>query len=326
MLIDKILIDGKFSGRTNENYIKKNYKEDWDRINEFSLLYGYDKLKWIIKIYNFLFDIKEIPKCFCGKNVNFKGNINQIYHIFCSKKCSTTSTAKKRMDTLKVNNNKKYGVNNVFELDNVKEKIKKTNLENYGFVYANQSNEVKNKIKKTNLERYGFGCCLLNDNTKIKTKKTNLDKYGFEYCFKNKNIQNKIKITNLERYGVEYVSQNVDIHNKIMLSGYKIKKFKDTNLYYQGTYELDFLNKYYDKLKIKRGETIMYEFNGELKAYHPDFYIEDYGLLVEIKSDYIWNKHLEENLAKVKHLEEKKIKYIIIMNKNYDEFIKKINL
>jgi len=51
--------------------------------------------------------------------------------------------------------NEKYGVDNVFELDFVKNKIKKTNLERYGFEYPILNDDIRRKIKKTNLERYG---------------------------------------------------------------------------------------------------------------------------------------------------------------------------
>ena len=49
----------------------------------------------------------------------------------------------------------KYGVNNVFKLEETKQKIKQTNLERYNVEYAAQNEEIKQKIKQTNLNKYG---------------------------------------------------------------------------------------------------------------------------------------------------------------------------
>lgn len=49
----------------------------------------------------------------------------------------------------------KYGVDNPFKSEEVKEQIKKTNLEKYGTEFSFQSDFVKEKIRKTNLDRYG---------------------------------------------------------------------------------------------------------------------------------------------------------------------------
>lgn len=55
---------------------------------------------------------------------------------------------------LKKNNLEKFGVENVFQLDGVKEKTKKTNLEKFGVEFISQSKEIQNKIKETNLEKF----------------------------------------------------------------------------------------------------------------------------------------------------------------------------
>ena len=47
----------------------------------------------------------------------------------------------------------KYGVINVFQSEEIKEKSKKTNIEKYGVEYANQSEEILEKSKNTRIER-----------------------------------------------------------------------------------------------------------------------------------------------------------------------------
>lgn len=44
---------------------------------------------------------------------------------------------------------------NVFQLSETKEKIKKTNLEKYGCENPLQNNSIKEKVKQTCLEKYG---------------------------------------------------------------------------------------------------------------------------------------------------------------------------
>lgn len=277
---------------------------------------------------NLLIDAK-CDNCGTLKSVSYKyynNNVKNGNYFSCSRKCSNQKV---------VNTNfSKFGVENISQLEEIKIKKKETCFKNYGVespaknkeildkikislkkTYSDNLEEIQNKMKKTNLERYGVEEPNNLDWVKEKIKKTFLEKYGVENINLLPEIKNKIIKSNLEKYGVEYPIQDLTRTNKGLL----IKKYKDTNLYYQGSYELDFLNKYYNKLKITRGETIKYEINGEIKNYYPDFLIEDFNLLVEIKSTYVWNKHLENNLAKIKHLNENKINFILIMDKDYNE-------
>jgi hypothetical protein len=48
-----------------------------------------------------------------------------------------------------------YGVENVFQSELIREKIKQTMLEKYNVEYPAQMQEVKEKMKETCLERYG---------------------------------------------------------------------------------------------------------------------------------------------------------------------------
>lgn len=152
-------------------------------------------------------DICDIDKKIMMKLYTSYGYINSEY--LC-KKCK-----------LKRNNLEKYGVENVFQLDNVKEKSKKTNLDKYGVEFISQSSITKEKIKKTNLERYGV-----------------------EHHMKNEEIFNKVKLTNLERYGVDNVSKNEDIMKR------KIKTCNSKTKLTESMKKDEFL-KIYDCGKIK---------------------------------------------------------------------------
>jgi predicted nuclease of restriction endonuclease-like RecB superfamily len=176
-------------------------------------------------------------------------------------------------------------------------------------------NNIKEKSVRTNLKRDGVECYTQTDEYKTRTKQTRLEKYG------NENYNNNIrsKETCLKRYGVEYPQQNLIFFNKQQISGFKMKKYKETNLTYQGTYELDFINEYYNKINIENGPTIRYNDN---KVYFPDFYLPEYNLIVEIKSEYYYNQYLSKNLEKQKACLKQGYNFIFIVNKDYTEFNK----
>ena len=123
--------------------------------------------KWSKKEIEVKCDICEIEKSIEFKLYTSYGYIDGEY--LC-RKCK-----------LKKNNLKKWGVENVFQLESTKEKTKKTNLEKFGVEFISQSNELKVKIKES---------------------KSKLD---------NESINQKRKYTNLEKWGVENVSQSQEV-------------------------------------------------------------------------------------------------------------------
>jgi len=99
----------------------------------------------------------------------------------------------------------------------------------------------------------------------------------------------------------------------------KKNKFRNTMLHYQGSYELDFLNKYYDKIKIENGKNFYYNINNEKKIYISDFYLPDYNIIIEIKSNWTYNKNLIKNLLKKESVLNSNIDFLFIIDKNYNE-------
>lgn len=149
---------------------------------------------------------------------------------------------------------KKYGVENVFQLKEVKEKSKKTNLEKYGVENVSQSVEIQKKVKdslskldknkinqkriktvkrkygvenvsqldevkklkeETTLNNYGVKYISQLDSFKDYLKELNMLKYGVPYMFQSEEIKERIKETNLERYGFENPSMNTKIKKQI---------------------------------------------------------------------------------------------------------------
>ena len=118
-------------------------------------------------------------------------------------------------DRVKKTNLERYGVENVFQSEETKQKIKVTLKKRYG--NENYINVEKNK--KTRLEKYGDE----NFNNMEKNKKTRLEKYGDENYV---NIE-KMKQTCLEKYGTDCVFKIKEVQNKSEQT--KLKKYNNKN-------------------------------------------------------------------------------------------------
>ena len=213
-------------------------------------------------------------------------------------------------------NTKNFGCNWGLSSEKIKNKSKKTCLEKYGVEYILQNKEIIEKNKKTILDKYGEK----NYNNRKKYRKTCLEKYGVEHIFKNEIIKEKTKQTFLQKYQVEHVLQNEEIYKKMIRSSFKIKYYNNTPIYYQGSYEKNFLDKYFGKMTIMNGKTISYEMNGKKLKYYSDFYLPDYNMIIEIKSSRWYNIHLDKNIMKEKTCKELGYIFIFIIDKNYNEF------
>ena len=234
----------------------------------------------------------------------------------------TNGCCKKHMNILGYDNRKNHllknrGVGNPFQLDGIKEKIKQTTFEKYG----NKNYRNIEKAKQTYLDKHGVDHNFKDPKIIEKRKQTWLKNWGVDNPFKSKDIQKKIINTNINKFGVYNVMQNDKIFHKAFKTRFSIKKFNNTDLYYQGSYELDFLEKYYEKIKIENANSIDYIFKTKPKKYFPDFFIPIKNLIVEIKSTYTLKLDEEFNDKKLSVLDNG-FNYICILDKNYEEFNK----
>lgn len=208
----------------------------------------------------------------------------------------------------------KYGVDNPTKSKIISNKI--------SLAYKNKREIEKellvDKHKKTVFENYG-GWFTNTNEYKDKIKKISLDKYGLDDYRSSDEFKNKVKKTLNEKYGVENPSQ-LPLSYKKSWFGNKINGIHFSGLMYQGTYELDFLEKYYDKLKIDKIKPIKYYFEDKKHYYHPDFYLPNLNLIIEIKSSYTYNFDLERNLAKKEYSLKSGYSFIFIIDKDYNEF------
>lgn len=137
----------------------------------------------------------------------------------CSKQCASiwrkqSGGYQRQIEKTKQTCLEKYGVDNPFKSEEIKQRIEQTNLEKYGVKSFSQTDDFKEKCRQTNLEKYGVENPAQNPEIQEKMRKTNLERYGVEYASQTKEFQEKTRQTNLERYGVENAFQNEEIRRK----------------------------------------------------------------------------------------------------------------
>ena len=215
MILDKN-IQIKVTKKNIEHYSKLFVVKLGDilNINPFDLIPGSHK-----KI-NIKCDI-----CNEENNIEFRDYMESFncYGFFTCKHCNSIKTKKTKIE--KYNN---VGYHNI-------EKMKQTNLEKYGFENVFQNNDIKNKCKKTNLKKYGVEYSSQNIYSRIKYKETCLEKYGETHPLKNKEIFKKVRDTNLKKYGAEFYLKS-DVYKekriKYLLKHYNLNVIEfDKSLY-----------------------------------------------------------------------------------------------
>lgn len=158
----------------------------------------------IHRVFWHIFNGPEIPLCkTCKKKRVSWRQRKHDYQTFCSSKCSMSDPNVKIKYNKSIKDN--FGVDSIFQSEEIKEKSKKTLLDKFGVEHAMQNPELKQKAlinsKNSLLTKYG------QDNpSKIKKFKEKRDdtfnkKYGGNplSC---EHIRDKIKNTNLTKYGV----------------------------------------------------------------------------------------------------------------------------
>ena len=170
--------------------------------------------------------------------------------------CSIHGSTQKEL--IQSNLKTKYGVNNVSQINWVKEKKKETCRKNFGVNYPMQSQEIMHKSKKTLLKLYGvdniskvpeiiqkiqkslfeidtdLGMSKI-DFARLKRIETNKEKYGVPYYFQSDDAKHKIKSVMMEKYGVDNYSKTSEFKQFLLDSGLKTdpNTLSELQLYYK---------------------------------------------------------------------------------------------
>lgn len=260
-------------------------------------------------------DMFNFPKC---KNCNNLTSWYNSSHLldFCSTECGNESrlTKEKRNETM----TSLYGIENYTQVEDFQIKAKATKKEKYN----NENYTNREKAKETWLKIYGLDNPLKDKEVRQKIKNTMIKNHGVENYVDHVDFKNKSEKTCLEHFGYRHQAQSPEIYKKIQSSLFTVKKYKNTNLNYQGSYELYFLELMEEKgllNEISIPEPVSYQLNNQEHIYNPDFMFS--RKIIEIKSSWTYNRNGKDKLLEEKNhvkwnsVKEKNIKIIVLMDK-----------
>lgn len=208
----------------------------------------------------------------------------------------------------------KYGVDNPTKSKQISKKISI----NYKNKSESEKESMKENQKKTSFDKYG-NWFVNTSSYKKKVIETSIEKYGVDDYRKSDFFKNKVKKTIFEKYGVDNISHMTHEFKKSWFGNKITGLHSSSNLKYQGSYELDFIEKYYNRLIIEKTNPIQYKLNENNHYYHPDFYLPEYNLIVEVKSSYTYEYDLDKNLAKKEYSIKGGFNFLFIIDKDYSE-------
>ena len=186
----------------------------------------------------------------------------------------------------------KYGVDNPFKSEQIKDKIRhvlndkygvdhpskskvfqenkvKTSLQKYGTKHPNQSDRVKHKIEQTNLNKYGVKHFLSAHIAREKIQSTFNERYGVSSFTETNVFKQKRKKTMIERYGTEHALCSKQCLKKLLvtyqekliedLSTKNVQNIRDLNKIFLNKFVIYINNiKYFNLEKCKNHFNISY--------------------------------------------------------------------
>ena len=249
--------------------------------------------------------------------------INNCKNNFCKTIIEIKKYGAFCLECTKINRNinykktclKKYGVENLFQLDIIKEKIVETNLFKYGVTNPTYSNDIREKTKQKNLEKYGVEYTSQLPEVINKKHNTMMQNFGVKYPLQSKICQNNFKQTCLKKYGVENPQHNLEIADKTVKNNYRKKTYTSSSgkEYICQGYEPFALECLIEKENVNENDiitsrkevpTIWYNnVKGKKSRHYVDIFISSQNRCIEVKSTWTAKKKqdsifLKQNAAK----------------------------
>lgn len=149
----------------------------------------------------------------CGSEVGWANEHNRPRE-FCSTKCQNVSaiTSARRTDTIVA----RFGVENAFQSEELKKKIKRTLRKKYGVKdNISQSAEIQAKIRQTSIKTRGVEHHTKDPKVKARNVETCRKKYGTDNAFQNLEVQERCRRTVRSKYGVDNVLSSPIVQERV---------------------------------------------------------------------------------------------------------------
>lgn len=275
---------------------------------------------------------KNVKICIeCGREFHPRQS-NQVYcnnpHtskcVICNKEFQYTCRPSEKPNTCSKNcqeklrsltTMKRYGVSNVSELDEVRQKISE----------RNRSEEVKEKRRQTSLKNWGVDNPAKSDEVKQRQVDTFLDHYGTTNPMKDANVAAKlgdiladpahvedVKQTLMERYGVDNVNDIPGVRDKMIattLKNHGVPYYVMSKDYQEGPgHVISQLNKKIQTIFRRNGIESELEFTLGNRSY--DLHLPALNTFVEINPTYTHNavgNHWGKGLSKNYHRDKTRL-------------------
>jgi len=154
----------------------------------------------------------EVICDYCGKEYTMP---YCNYHTFIlNGKVQKCSCVKCRGKKIKESNLKTYGISNVMNLEDSKNKLYKTMIDRYGVKYSLLIPEAQIKRKNSLVQKFGTENINTLPEMQEKRKNSNLIKYGVEFYQTTEECKEKVRITCQDKYGVDNAFQNINVREK----------------------------------------------------------------------------------------------------------------
>lgn len=300
----------------SEKIIYNIYKKEIDEKTSFIKNSKYDE-----KVYCFLNNIKEVVVCIeCGKKCKFQ-SFSHGYRKFCSQKCdSNNSKRENRPLYSKIKKDKIFYGELAEDLELLKKFKDKTRTYQFFAFFEKYKNLIENytqyiKTKSYIEQIYCFvyeikeipKCLNCNNEVKFIDFNYGYTKHCSSECNNKSNYKyDKMKKTMNKKYNCDYAMQNTQLflkQQKYSWKKYKLPSGKEINiqgyenfafdiLFEQGYLETDII------YKTKSQPKIWYTFRNKKKKHYLDIYIPKENRIIEIKSEYTFNRETDKILAK----------------------------
>lgn len=220
----------------------------------------------------------------------------------CIGKVESEEHKNARMSKIQSSVRAKYGVDNVFQLDETKRKARETSLNKYGVEHPSKNEEVVKKQQNTMMERYGVSSPLQLEENREKAKETTKSRFGSEFYAQTEAFREECKARRKTFDGLT-LNDLVEITGKTLSTvSDQLNKF---GIEYVLSNDIKMTGIEYKFSEWLKSENIDYTFNRKLSNYRCDFLIGN--LAVELNGLY-W--HSDSFLDDKFYHFNKRIEYI----------------